>query len=877
MSSPIEFDPPQPEELSEYLSGYEVLNLIAKGGMGAVYRARQTSLDRLVAIKFLPRELGDAEFKDQFQAEARAMAKLNHANLIGIYDFGEANGMPYIVMELVEGSSLYYSCYEQVIDQETACEMIIAICRGLEHAHNAGIIHQDIKPANIFLDAKAQPKIGDFGLAAQQEFESGDGVVYGTPGYAAPEILSGERPASVASDIYAVGVMLYQLLTGMMPETPPNPPSTVQDIDPRFDEVFKKATRRSPIMRYQTCADLADHLEVILKSLGEKPAAEITETRKLKLGVNAGDASLSSSSINLKPAVGGTSTLPQRPGGLGSDQKNTTGRNLLIIAALIPVIFFAYQYLKLSEKVIEQDDAKMTEKNEETLELNRQQNDDLLRPVRVRDDPRPLNLADKKRQAAAKAAADRQREADAGKTPRELLAELKFGLYNGKRDRFPAGTEDRGLSHYLVIQEPMTWTQAAYFAEQHGGFLASLPTQSDIDALARTINEDIRRVWIGGGASGRSGWAWISGDEWTHRNPDSSLGSCASMNRFGKIQARAKGEKNPFIIQWRKDGTNPGTLRAQLERLVPTLGSPSPAWPATSVTQDDRVFYLAEGDLCWAEADFLAVLAEGHLAVPSESMEQSFVNNYLKNTLRDGAATWLGGFRPGEAWTWTTSEPWKRESWRSGAPSASGEATALRYVKNASGAGWENVDPMNSETQTFLIEWSGDSQHAQRNGSVSKSGKAMPLNELRSMARSLIGKQGKKGQKELQQNQQDLLGEVSRWLSLEPRATREQYQDLVSTLSASLNPSGVLPLIPPVDTLPAKATDLYGDALRRQSTLLVRHRKQLNSLCESYRKKLGKLKSQLKAKGQASLVAKADEELKGVGEDGETFRDHVGG
>eukprot|EP00095_Tigriopus_kingsejongensis_P001415 snap_masked-scaffold2091_size21117-processed-gene-0.1 protein:Tk01415 transcript:snap_masked-scaffold2091_size21117-processed-gene-0.1-mRNA-1 annotation:"hypothetical protein" len=250
MSDPIQFNPPEPSDLSQYLDGYEVTSLIATGGMGAVYKATQVSLDRQVAIKLLPEEFGeDPSFREQFQAEARAMAKLNHVNLIGIYDFGEANGMPYIVMELVSGKSLYYSSYGKAIDQTTAVELIIGICRGLAHAHEHGIIHRDIKPANILLDSNAKPKIGDFGLASGAETdEENDGPVYGTPGYAAPEILANTGAIGVPSDLFAVGAILYELLTGELPKEPASPPSTIAKCDARLDPIFKKASRRNPAL-----------------------------------------------------------------------------------------------------------------------------------------------------------------------------------------------------------------------------------------------------------------------------------------------------------------------------------------------------------------------------------------------------------------------------------------------------------------------------------------------------------------------------------------------------------------------------------------------------------------------------------------------------
>ncbi|MCH1510650.1 MAG: serine/threonine protein kinase, partial [Akkermansiaceae bacterium] len=286
MSDPIAFDPPEPQELSDLLSGYDVSSLIATGGMGAVYAANQISLDRPVAIKLLPRELGDESFREQFQAEARSMAKLNHPNLIGIYDFGQADGMPYIVMELVEGKSLYYSCYKTAIEQRTACELIIEICEGLAHAHKAGIIHRDIKPANILLDPEAHAKIGDFGLASHSDSVGGEHIAFGTPGYAAPEILENPTAIGVPSDIFAVGVILYELLTGFIPEQPPRPASSISGSDQRLDTIIRTATRRNPRMRFQNAQDMADELRNLLPRLRKtsRSGRGSGGNTKLKLG-----------------------------------------------------------------------------------------------------------------------------------------------------------------------------------------------------------------------------------------------------------------------------------------------------------------------------------------------------------------------------------------------------------------------------------------------------------------------------------------------------------------------------------------------------------------------------------------------------------------
>jgi serine/threonine protein kinase len=259
----ISFTPPTLEALNELLPSYQFTDFIAKGGMGAVYRATQTSLDRDVAIKVLPPELStDPEFHASFRTEARAMARLNHPNLVGIYDSGEMDGMLYIVMEYVAGKSLYHSCWNKQIDPDEVKRIITAICEGLHHAHENGIIHRDIKPANILLTPKVEPKIGDFGLA-QAVGSKYEGIVMGTPGYAAPEIISHPEKMDRRSDIFAVGVMLYEMLVGKLP-TPGSLPSQACKCPPGFDTIYQKATHPNAAMRYTDAKKLSEALRSLI-------------------------------------------------------------------------------------------------------------------------------------------------------------------------------------------------------------------------------------------------------------------------------------------------------------------------------------------------------------------------------------------------------------------------------------------------------------------------------------------------------------------------------------------------------------------------------------------------------------------------------------
>ncbi|NNM30793.1 MAG: protein kinase [Akkermansiaceae bacterium] len=256
------FEAPSVEELQPLFPSYDIELFIAQGGMGAVYKARQTSLDRPVALKILPKEFGaDPQFRASFQDEAKAMARLNHPNLIAVYDFGDVEGMLFIIMEYVEGATLHHSAHGKKIEQTEAARLAAGICRGLAHAHQHGILHRDIKPANVLLTASAQPKIGDFGLARPVGAHHGDELIFGTPGYSAPEVLNHPERVDQRADIYSMGVIFYELLTGRLPGETWQPPSSVIGSDPAFDPILRRAMHPSPEMRYADADQIADDLE----------------------------------------------------------------------------------------------------------------------------------------------------------------------------------------------------------------------------------------------------------------------------------------------------------------------------------------------------------------------------------------------------------------------------------------------------------------------------------------------------------------------------------------------------------------------------------------------------------------------------------------
>ena len=275
-NSTAAIEAPEPSRLAPLFPGYEIEHLIAVGGMGAVYKAVQLSLDRPVAIKILPREFGeDASFRANFEAEAKAMARLNHPNLIGVYDFGEVEGMLFIIMEFVLGKTLYHSAHGIAIAPEAAARIVVGVCQGLAHAHEHGILHRDIKPGNILLDQQARPKIGDFGLARRiGTAVHADETVFGTPHYTAPEVITHPALVDARADIYSVGVVLHELLTGRLPAVDARPPSTICDCDPRFDEIIRRATHPVPDLRYANAAEMARDLRAIATPIPPATAAK---------------------------------------------------------------------------------------------------------------------------------------------------------------------------------------------------------------------------------------------------------------------------------------------------------------------------------------------------------------------------------------------------------------------------------------------------------------------------------------------------------------------------------------------------------------------------------------------------------------------------
>ena len=264
---------PSPEEIARLFPQFEILGCLGRGGMGAVYRARQPKLDRFVALKVLaPERKGDSQFAERFAREARALARLNHPDIVAVHDFGEAGGYPYLVMEYVDGLSLRQLLQRGKLAPKEALVIVPKICEALQFAHQQGIVHRDIKPENILVDKLGRVKIADFGIAKilapgpQDLSLTGGNDVVGTPHYMAPEQVEHPTKVDHRADIFSLGVVFYEMLTGELPLGRFQPPSRKVQVDVRLDEVVLHALEKEPERRYQQASDVKSAVETIATS-----------------------------------------------------------------------------------------------------------------------------------------------------------------------------------------------------------------------------------------------------------------------------------------------------------------------------------------------------------------------------------------------------------------------------------------------------------------------------------------------------------------------------------------------------------------------------------------------------------------------------------
>jgi len=293
------FQPPSVEEVARLFPQLEILAFIGKGGMGAVYQARQPGLDRIVALKILPPQTASGPgFVERFNREARALAKLAHPNIVAVHEFGQVNGLPFFLMEFVDGLNLRQLERAGKLSPREALQIVPQICEALQFAHDEGIVHRDIKPENILLDKKGRVKIADFGIAkilgreAEPSLTETQGAI-GTPHYMAPEQVENPTTVDHRADIFSLGVVFYEMLTGELPLGRFAPPSSGKvEVDVRLDDVVLRALEKDPERRYQHVSQVKTAVDTIAGSAAPPPPPPAVDAAALAQEILARDYTL---------------------------------------------------------------------------------------------------------------------------------------------------------------------------------------------------------------------------------------------------------------------------------------------------------------------------------------------------------------------------------------------------------------------------------------------------------------------------------------------------------------------------------------------------------------------------------------------------------
>jgi tRNA A-37 threonylcarbamoyl transferase component Bud32 len=275
--------------MAKHFPQLQILECLGRGGMGVVYKARQPKLKRLVALKILAPERGsDPKFSERFEREAQTLARLSHPHIVAVHDFGEADGIYYLLMEYVDGRSLRDILRSGTITPEQALAIVPSICEALQFAHEHGVVHRDIKPENVLLDQQGRVKIADFGIAKlvgderRHQALTEDRQVIGTPHYMAPEQVEKPQLVDHRADIYSLGVVFYEMLTGELPLGKFAPPSRKVVVDVRLDEVVLHALEKEPEQRYQKAGEVKTDLEGITSG---RSAPRSEPQRQLKTAI----------------------------------------------------------------------------------------------------------------------------------------------------------------------------------------------------------------------------------------------------------------------------------------------------------------------------------------------------------------------------------------------------------------------------------------------------------------------------------------------------------------------------------------------------------------------------------------------------------------
>ncbi len=674
------------------LPAFEFTAMVTSSDYGAVFFANQKSLERQVALKvFSPLLAADADFLKAFGNSSKLAAGLRHTNLIGILDSGEAGGMPYLVMEFVPGKSLARSTQGHIVEFGQSVSIIDAICEGLAYAHDAGLVHGHLDNLSILLNQSAVPKIGNFGFGRAVHT---DPQVDVPTHFTAPEVLENPSAATKASDVYSVAALFHGLTTGKRFSPLAPPPSSVCGCSPAVDSVLKRATDPDPLKRYADArAFLAALKQATAKTVSTTPPAPVSSA---------------------PPAA----PVPKA----GFDSK------LLVKIVIIIALLFAIHFTWELQKKVRAD----REKENREIIAKEKERKDRQAAERVAEQKA---LEERRRQALIPK--NNPTEIKVEESPQASLNRLRSDLADGKRSEMPVGSITKGDRTYFLVEEERQWAEASQFAEEHGAYLAD--PSADLGWLDAELTKG-RKCWLGAARSGGDSWVLSDGNPWSPAVQPSGDGLFLVTARSGGFESEKANESRPFVIEWRGDGTNPGSLANLLSSTRASLDGATPVFPPGTVISGERRFLFVKRPVTWSEAVELAKSGGGHLCVAATSEEIDEVAK-ITNRIKAKGGIWLGGSLEEDLWQWVTGEPWQTAVWADDSDATEeGVALALRPRD-----GWIALD-RGEIADGFLIEWSED-EKAEKPDSPSTAGNGK-VAELDAKVKELILAAAKKREDE---------------------------------------------------------------------------------------------------------------------------------
>lgn len=696
MSSPP-FLAPDLGAMNRLLPAYEFITSVTSDGRRAVYLVNQKSLDRKAAIKvYSPALSASPEFRESFARTARQMARVQHINLIGVYDSGLVRNMLYLVTEFVPGKPLWNSAKGDAIHMNHVAGLIKGIAEGICHAHRNGVHHGALSLANILLDEQRTPKIGGFSQAG-----GGGDDEESSLRFRAPELAKPGAVVTAQADIYSMGFILKELATGMDDEEEGGL-IKIEGGSRALHQLWLKATAKDPAKRHASAEEFKEELIAALEGKGTKQlaAGAIPGTGR-KTTVVAGRAGVAragaaQSTVTARPMV-----PPAKPGG-------SLAFKILIILVLlvaIKVAWGAYQ----TKKQRQEEERLAKQPITSISRVVRMKRAPEAPPPRERSKPwDPSQVgADPNRTDPSRTKRFEQPREDA----RELLEPLRQSLLKGSRAFMPKGTVASGDSHFFYVNVPMSWSDAFWFAIDHGGHLAVPDREATAEWMCeKVVPKQEDAFWVGAAKSGRNLWTLADGRPWETSNPMLNKGEFIAIGSDHMMQSYNAAAVMGFVIQWHRDGSNPGSLESLLKGTRDSLTTAAPVYPPGTRAFGTRRYLHVPRPVDWKEAVLTARAGGGHLVVAT-SIAENFHMEKITRDLDAPDGIWIGGFHlPAKGWRWTTGETWRSTDWPQDKPTEIQDA-ALALLP---GGKWQAM-PREGRASGFIIEWSDDADSAGSN------------------------------------------------------------------------------------------------------------------------------------------------------------------